>query len=163
MKSLSACNDEICTSPACVQDATYPGACCMICCDARPKIVCICIQEDLKEYESAVPFKDPGDAKIRAMLENISTIHSATWGSDEVPDFPSSQHVEQFGLNDFLVKTKKQWLKGEQQEVAFKKFQSNHIPQFTDPLVRNALRAIKANLPELMGSFNDREAQCMVQ
>lgn len=145
-----------------VQDATYPGSCCMVCCDARPKIVCICIQEDLQDYESATPFTDPGEDKIKAMFLNISTIHAGSWKSSEMPNFPSSQHIEQFGLNKFLMGQKKRFLKGQLQETAFKKFKNNHVPKYNDARVRNALRALRANAVTLATEFNNMEAQCMV-
>ena len=59
-----------------LQDATYPCCCCMVCCDARPKIVVTCIQADLsQQWTTPVPFKDAGDAGARAMLSNVAKMH----------------------------------------------------------------------------------------
>jgi hypothetical protein len=83
------------TTPRCyysgLQDATYPGKCCMVCCDSRPKIVMQQFMEDLKDYDVGQPFKDPGDRTTEAILSNICKLHSATWGSTELPSFISSK------------------------------------------------------------------------
>jgi Ser/Thr protein kinase RdoA (MazF antagonist) len=60
------------------------------------------------------------------------------------------------------MSNKKRWLSAELQENMFKKFKENYVPQFKNPVVRNGVRAVKANLGTLYPAFNDKTPQCMV-
>ena len=72
-------------------------------------------------------------------------------------------HVQQFGLSDFHQGNKRKWLRTNYHERAFNKFRGTpHIPLYEQSEVRNAVRAVHANLSTLMQHFDVRQYQCLV-